>query len=112
GVGIAADELERIFQAFVQAETGHTRRAGGTGLGLTIRQRLARLQGGDLTVRSEPGRGSCFSLWLPASAQERVTRAETPAEPGPSRDLSPFAALGQAMLESIKRLEEELVWRL
>src|SRR5690606_2292871 len=59
GVGIAADELERIFQAFVQAETGHTRRAGGTGLGLTISQRLARLMGGDLTVRSEPGRGSC-----------------------------------------------------
>jgi PAS domain S-box-containing protein len=64
GSGIPADQLERIFEPFVQVEGGMTRRAGGTGLGLTISRRFARLMGGDLTVRSTPGVGSCFTLWL------------------------------------------------
>ena len=64
GSGIAPDQLQRIFEPFVQAETELARRAAGTGLGLTISRRLARMMGGDLTVTSEPGRGSTFSLWL------------------------------------------------
>ncbi|CAN5881098.1 hypothetical protein BH23GEM9_BH23GEM9_26150 [soil metagenome] len=67
GIGIAADLLEEVFQPFVQAETGRTRTKGGTGLGLTISRRLARLMGGDLTVVSTEGVGSCFSLWLMAA---------------------------------------------
>jgi signal transduction histidine kinase len=65
GIGIAANELDKVFLPFVQAEVGHSRTRGGTGLGLTISRQLARLMGGDLTVRSEPGQGSCFTLWLP-----------------------------------------------
>ena len=64
GTGIAADQLERIFEPFVQAEGGLARRAAGTGLGLTISRRLARMMGGDLLVRSELGAGSTFELWL------------------------------------------------
>jgi PAS domain S-box-containing protein len=66
GIGIAPERQPSVFEPFVQAEAGHTRRHGGTGLGLTISRRLARLMGGDLTVESAPGRGSTFTLWLPA----------------------------------------------
>jgi signal transduction histidine kinase len=71
GIGMSAEELGKVFRPFVQADAGRTRLAGGTGLGLTISRQLARLMGGDLVARSEPGRGSCFTLWLPA-AQARA----------------------------------------
>jgi PAS domain S-box-containing protein len=80
GIGIAPDQLDAVFRPFVQAETGHTRSQGGTGLGLTISRQLARLMNGDLTVSSAPGEGSAFTLWLPAHAQQ----AHEP-EPGLAR---------------------------
>jgi signal transduction histidine kinase len=75
GVGIAPADLERIFDEFEQvnagARTDSARR--GTGLGLAISRRLARLLGGDLTVVSEPGRGSVFTVWLPLDPADRRT---------------------------------------
>jgi signal transduction histidine kinase len=65
GVGIAENDLERVFDAFVQVDGGYTRAQGGTGLGLTISRGLAQVMGGDITVESTFGRGSRFSLWLP-----------------------------------------------
>jgi signal transduction histidine kinase len=74
GIGIPEDKIESIFQPFTQVESGYTRTHGGTGLGLTISRRLARLMGGDLTVDSREGEGSRFTLWLPASTNpERRT---------------------------------------
>jgi signal transduction histidine kinase len=61
----------------VQGEGGYTRAHAGTGLGLTISRRLARLMGGDLTVESVQGEGSRFTLWLPAAEMVRESRART-----------------------------------
>jgi signal transduction histidine kinase len=72
GIGIAPSETSRIFEPFVQVDAGHTREEGGTGLGLTISRKLARMMGGDVTVRSSLGEGSCFTLWLPVSRKEHT----------------------------------------
>lgn len=70
GVGIPADELETIFEAFVQADSKnrspYTREQSGTGLGLAISRRLANRMGGEITVQSQPGVGSIFTLFMPA----------------------------------------------
>jgi signal transduction histidine kinase len=62
GIGIPADKLEMIFDSFTQVDGSTARRYSGTGLGLAIARRLARLMGGELAVRSQPGAGSTFSL--------------------------------------------------
>jgi signal transduction histidine kinase len=73
GVGIAAADLERIFDEFEQVNAGPRTDSArrGTGLGLAISRRLARLIGGDLTVVSELGRGSTFTVWLPLEVAEK-----------------------------------------
>ena len=83
GVGIAAENIEDIFEPFWQAEQTATRKTGGTGLGLSVTRKLARLLGGDVTVASRIGAGTTFLLSLPmkAPAGETVRRRDTPTTP-------------------------------
>lgn len=83
GVGIAPENIENVFEPFWQAEQTATRRTGGTGLGLSVTRKLARLLGGDVTVASRPGAGTTFLLTLPmkAPAGETVRRRDTPTTP-------------------------------
>jgi adenylate cyclase len=68
GIGMTAEQQAKLFQEFTQADSLTTRRYGGTGLGLTISRKLARMMGGDVTVTSEPGKGSVFTVRLPGGA--------------------------------------------
>ncbi|MFY9209829.1 MAG: ATP-binding protein [Aestuariivita sp.] len=77
GIGIAPAHLGQVFERFSQAEASTTRRFGGTGLGLTISKLLAKAMGGDITVTSQPGKGSCFTLTLCLSAAQSDEPSDT-----------------------------------
>jgi signal transduction histidine kinase len=68
GIGLTAEQQAKLFQDFTQADSLTARRYGGTGLGLAISRKLARMMGGDVTVTSEPGKGSVFTVRLPGSS--------------------------------------------
>jgi PAS domain S-box-containing protein len=78
GIGMTAGQIERIFQEFSQADASTTREFGGTGLGLALTRRFSQMMGGEVLVESEPGRGSTFTLRLPAEAQTSRPRQEHP----------------------------------
>jgi CheY-like chemotaxis protein/anti-sigma regulatory factor (Ser/Thr protein kinase) len=84
GIGMSAEQLKRMFQEFSQADAATTRKYGGTGLGLALSRRLCRMMGGDITVESELGVGSTFTLRLPVEVGSEVEMV-TPRSATPSR---------------------------
>jgi protein-histidine pros-kinase len=75
GIGMAADELDRIFDEFYQTEEGRRSRRGGTGLGLSLTRNFVELHHGTIEVQSTPGSGSCFTLYLPMDYREASAAA-------------------------------------
>jgi signal transduction histidine kinase len=70
GLGMTSEQMNRLFEAFSQAEASTTSKYGGTGLGLAITRRFSQMMGGDVTVMSELGKGSSFTVRLPATVAE------------------------------------------
>ena len=113
GVGIPQAQLPFIFDPFVQGETGHTRSNDGSGLGLTISRRLARLMGGDITVRSTPERGSVFTLWLPAGAVDQVhARPEWSGTADEGPRVQGLADIGELLLREVENILEAITVRI
>lgn len=114
GIGMASQLLSRVFEPFVQLESPLTRTKGGSGLGLTISRRLARLMGGDLTVESEEGSGSVFTTWLPAPEGELAAGAEGKERrgPPPERYVKGIARLGELLLEELDGIVRSYAKRL
>jgi adenylate cyclase len=68
GIGMTPEQQVKLFEEFTQADASTAQRFGGTGLGLAIARKLTRMMGGDVTVTSEPGKGSAFTVRLPGGA--------------------------------------------
>jgi signal transduction histidine kinase len=120
GIGIAPDQQAAIFEPFMQADSSRTRTAGGTGLGLALSRRLARLMGGDLAVDSQLGQGSTFTLFLPVAPAQPAAAEVAPApEPQPAAAAAPrvwteptFAEIGAGLRERLEALIDAFVARL
>ena len=81
GIGMSAEQVKRLFEPFVQADSSIAGRYGGTGLGLSISSRFVEMMGGRITIESEPDEGSCFTVWLPdiePAVQKNTNQGDEP----------------------------------
>ena len=81
GIGMAPDQMEKLFQPFVQGDASTSRKFGGTGLGMTITHRFCQMMGGEISAASEPGGGTTFTIRLPAQVKVQPPAAAPLSEP-------------------------------
>src|SRR5262249_38679381 len=103
GIGMTAEQQAKLFQDFTQADSLTSRRYGGTGLGLAISRKLARMMGGDVTVASEAGQGTVFTVRLPVGpAMPRpLARPDARGAPGSVHNGGEVGNTGIAFLKLI-----------
>jgi hypothetical protein len=116
GIGIPKAQLDSIFAPFQQGEGGHTRRSDGTGLGLTISRRLARLMRGDVLVESTSEQGSTFALYLPgtdASEESAPATVGDAPQPAPIQEqMRGLGNIGDGLLREVDTILDAFVTRL
>lgn len=110
GIGISNKQMERLFKSFAQADASTTRKYGGTGLGLVISQRLCKLMNGDISVRSQLHKGTCFtvSLSLPATqeVQDKLKEKHILQEDAKEYDYIVFDASTQRASAIVKQMQK------
>jgi signal transduction histidine kinase/CheY-like chemotaxis protein len=112
GIGMTPEQIGKLFQDFSQADASTTRKYGGTGLGLALSRRLCRMMGGDITVASEPGRGSVFTVRVPAVvADPRAPLGAAPAAAPPSGAAEAPAGAGTVLVIDDEPAVRELMQR-
>jgi signal transduction histidine kinase/DNA-binding response OmpR family regulator len=113
GIGLTPKDMGRLFQDFVQADASTTRKYGGTGLGLAISRRFCQMMGGDITVESELGRGSTFTIRLPAEVgfPDPVAAIRAAARPRPSAPSAGSVILVVDDDQSVRDLTERFLTR-
>jgi signal transduction histidine kinase/CheY-like chemotaxis protein len=98
GIGMTGEQVSRLFEPFTQADTSTSRRFGGTGLGLAITRHFCRMMGGEVSVESTAGQGSCFTLRLPVQLGPAEADEGGAAAPDPARPTGPPPASGTGPL--------------
>ena len=110
GIGMTPEQLERLFQAFTQASASTSAKFGGTGLGLAISRQFCRMMGGDIEVASEEGKGSTFTVTLPAVAPSRAPEVAAEFE-APETDGVPAGEAGTVLIVDDDPTARELMAR-
>src|SRR5262249_31345360 len=109
GIGMTPEQQAKLFEEFTQADSSTARQYGGTGLGLAITRKLARMMGGDVTVTSEPGKGSVFTVRAARTHRRGLRPVQTAAiRPRPTAFLSSMTMLLRASLFRITSRQKDL----